>query len=368
MNIPYRTRRLLNRIGIGALIFFIVFAVTWLCWVIWLERYVVYTRDGEAILDLEASSHDFVGEAANPPVGSTNISIYYNDGSDAIETSHELTQMDGYYISMDDLTKNVDRVWGNLELLKAGTPVMIELKGGYGSFYYRSNLPGSVASKSVSADAVEELLKYMKESGFYLIARVSSFRDYDFGLDHVTSGLYMLSRAGLWADEGGCYWLNPTDDTALNWIASIVNELKEKGFHEVVLADFRFPNSDKYIFNGDKNEALVSAAKTLLGRCVDNPSLVLSFMVSDGSFQLPDGRCRIYLENVDAKQVGAQSSKVTMDNAAARLVFVAETNDTRYNDYGVLRPISAADILEAQKAAREAQAAIQAAGTEPTEE
>ena len=367
MNIPYRTRRMLNRIGIGTLIFLLIFAITWLCWVIWLERYVVYTRDGEAILDLNASSHDFVGEMAHPPVGSTNITIYYNDGSDAIETSNELTQMDGYFISMDDLTKNIDKVWGNLEILKPGTPVMIELKGGYGSFYNRSNIPGAVASKSVSADAVEELLKYMKESGFYMIARVSSFRDYDWGLDHVTSGLYMLSRAGLWADEGGCYWLNPTDDAALNYIASVVNELKEKGFHEVVLADFRFPNSEKYIFSGDKTEALISASKTLLGKCVDNPSFVLSFMVSDGNFSLPEGRCRIYLENVDAKSVGSQASRLDMDNAPAKLVFVAETNDTRYNDYGVLRPISAADILEAQKAAREAQAAIQAAGTEPTE-
>ena len=34
-----------------------------------------------------------------------------------------------------------------------------------------------------------------------------------------------------------------------------------------------------------------------------------------------------------------------------RLVFVAQTNDTRYDEYGVLRPIDSAEQLEAQKIA-----------------
>ena len=39
-----------------------------------------------------------------------------------------------------------------------------------------------------------------------------------------------------------------------------------------------------------------------------------------------------------------------MENPEIFLVFVAQTNDTRYNSYSVLRPLSAADVLEAQKA------------------
>ena len=46
MNIPYRTRRTLNRVGTVALILLLVFIVTWLCWVVWLQRYVIYTDDG----------------------------------------------------------------------------------------------------------------------------------------------------------------------------------------------------------------------------------------------------------------------------------------------------------------------------------
>lgn len=71
----------------------------------------------------------------------------------------------------------------------------------------------------------------------------------------------MLSRAGLWLDQG-YFWLDPTNATTLTWITSVVLELKEMGFNEVMLADFRFPNSDQYIFNGDKEAALRDAASS----------------------------------------------------------------------------------------------------------
>ena len=41
MSIPYRTRRVLNRLGIVLMIFLLVGVIAWLCWVVWLERYVV---------------------------------------------------------------------------------------------------------------------------------------------------------------------------------------------------------------------------------------------------------------------------------------------------------------------------------------
>ena len=170
----------------------------------------------------------------------------------------------------------------------------------------------------------------------------------------------MLSRAGLWADEGGCYWLNPTDPSVLNWIASIVNELKAMGFNEVVLDDFRFPASDKYIFNGDKEAALLDAANTLLEKC-GSSTFTLSFCVSNPAFPLPEGRCRLYLKNVDAQSVGAKVSQVTISDPTIRLAFMSETNDTRFDEYSVLRPIDVAEMLEAQKA--EAKAKADAQGT-----
>ena len=44
-------------------------------------------------------------------------------------------------------------------------------------------------------------------------------------------------------------------------------------------------------------------------------------------------------------------SKVTVEDPATQLVFIAETGDTRYNDYSVLRSLYISDVVEAQKAA-----------------
>ena len=353
MNIPYRTRRILNRVGIVALVLLLVFIITWLCWVVWLERYIVYTRDG-AELDLSVSANDIIGEVALPPsAGGTGITIYYNEGENAIETSNELTRLDGYFIDVEDLNGNVEALWDLLMPLNAGTPIMIDMKGDYGSFYYSSSLEDAIKSASVDVEAVDALVKDMHAKGFYTIARISAFRDYNYGLNHVTNGLYMLSRAGLWADDGGYYWLDPTNLSVQNWITSIVVELRDMGFDEVVLANFRFPTSDKYIFKGDKPSALLEAAEKIVKNTAAD-GFTLSFCVNDASFPIPGDRTRMYLDNVDAQNVGARASQVVVENPEVRLVFLAETNDTRYNTYGVLRPITVAEAMEAQKAEEKA--------------
>ena len=347
MNIPYRTRRKITWIGTVCLAVLLVLVIFWFCWVVYLERYVVYTQDG-AMVDMSVSSNDLTGEVAMPPVSKQNISIYFNEGANSIELGNALTQLDGYYIDYNALSTDIAGVWDDLEKLPAGTPIMIDLKGGYGSFYYSSHLSDAVLSASVSTASVDEMIQLMQERGYYTIARISAFRDYNYGLNHVPNGLYMTNRKGLWADSGGCYWLNPTDSSVLNWVASVVLEVKALGFNEVVLTDFCFPATDKILFSGDKDAAIQDAAKKLMSMC-GTDTFTLSFAVSSAAFPLPEGRSRIYLENVGATEVAGKVSQYTGENPEIYLVFVASTNDTRYNDYGVLRPISVSDVLEAQK-------------------
>lgn len=347
MSIPYRTRRTLNRLGIFALIVIIIGGITWICWVVWLQRYVVYV-DGGAMLDFEHSANDAVGELATPPKAAENISIYYNEGADAIDAGAELTKLSGYYITSEMFQKDYDNISLQVERLPAGTAVMIDMKGPYGSFFYQSKLGEALISQGTNIDQVTALVKKMKDKGFYTIARISAFRDYNFGNNHVTSGLYMLSRAGLWMDPEGYFWLDPTMATVTNWVSSIVLELRDMGFNEVLLGDFCFPDSDKYIFEGDKAEALQKAANTLMSSC-SSSKFTLSFLVKDPTFPLPDGRCRMYLDGVDAMSVGAKAAQVTIDDKENRLVFLTESGDTRFDDYGVLRSMNVAEEVEARK-------------------
>ena len=348
MSIPYRTRRTLNRVGIAVGAVVLGLAIFWLCWVIWLQRYVVYT-DGGAKLDFSSSSYDLVGEEAKPPVAEANVSIFYNEGADAIDTSRDMKQLSGYYITSDMFKNDYENVMLQIERLPANTAVMIDMKGPYGSFFYDSQLSDATISASTNIQQVTALVERLKSKGFYTIARISAFRDREFGDKHVTSGLYMLSRAGLWMDPGGMFWLDPTNASTTSWISSVVLELKGMGFKEVVLDDFCFPDSNQYIFNGDKDAALVTAANTLMSSC-SSEDFVLSFCVSSPSFPIPDGRSRLYLNNVDAGIINMYVSQTTFEEKEVRLVFLSENGDTRYDSYSVLRTIEVAEEVEARKA------------------
>ena len=347
MRLTYRTQRRLRFAGLIAALLALLFIIAWFCSVVFLERYVVFTRDG-AKLDTSFSANDVIGEVARPPVGDTGITIYYNEGADSVTFGNELTRLDGYFIDIDDLQKNLGEVWDLLESIKPSTPILIDMKGGNGHFYYSSTLPYSEVAKSVSVASVDEMIRDLNTRGFYTIARISAFRDYNYGLNHVSSGIYHINRKGLWPDNGNCYWLDPANETTINWICSIVNELKNSGFNEVVLTDFKFPDTDQIYYTGDKEAALQAAAQKIVETC-GTDSFTVSFQSSNAAFPLPEGRSRLYMENISATSVGAMAAQFTGEDPDIRLVFLAETNDTRYNAYGIFRPIAASTVLEAQK-------------------
>lgn len=347
MKIPYRTRLRLQRIGAVALLVLLLLILGWFCWVLWLERYVIYTDDG-AVIDFTKSSERLSGVEAKPPVADHTVDIYFNEGENAIETQAELTQMVGYYVTVDDLLKDFAGVREQIISLPTGTPVMLEVKSRYGYFYYPSQIGGVQFSSSVNVEEVKNLVNEMQMRGLYIIARVPAFRDYLYGLNNTSSGL-PVKGGYLWMDDEGYYWLKPKDAGTIGFLTSIILELKEMGFHEVVLSDFRFPASDRIVYNGDKEADIVSAAETIVSSCAST-YFAVSFVVDSPSFPLPEGRTRMYLENVAAQNVGFTASQVTLTNPQIRMVFLATTNDTRYNEYSVLRPLSSAQELEAQNA------------------
>ncbi len=342
MNLSFRTRRLLRRLGIVSLILLLVFIIAWLCWVIWLERYVIYTRDG-AQIDFDLPQNVSQGLVALPPSSDGEVDIYFNEGENSIETSNELTQLTGYYIDTKALAGDVAGLIDTVEALPKGTPIMLDMKSIKGYFYYPSELADAEYA-DVEMSAISTLIETVTKGDYYAIARIPAFRDYLYGLNHVSCGL-PLPKGYLWMDDDGCYWLNPANSEALNWVIQVVEELKRMGFDEVVLSDFRFPDTDKIVFKEDRNQALVSAMNTLLKNC-GTSTFTLSFGMHNPSFPLAEGRCRLYLEGIDAKNVGLTVSQVVVQELQTRLVFVATTNDTRYNDYSVLRPIDAAAVLE----------------------
>ena len=355
MSMTYRTRRRVQKLGVTALVLLVVLLIAWFCSVIWLQRYVVYSADG-AKVDFELGDAGFAGVVATPPQAQGGVSIFYNEGSDAIEISKDLSPINGYYVDYNMMLKNMDAVEANLKLIPSGTPVMIELKGGYGRFYYSTKIAGAGTSESIAnaigISRVDDFIQALKDKGCYMIAKVSAFQDWEYGNANVTNGLYMTSRAGLWMDSEGCFWLDPASAGVQAWITSAVLELKNMGFHEVMLSNFRFPTSDAYIYTGDKTAALQNAMQNLLtSTASDSGTFTLSFGTNDPTLSLIDGaRSRIYFEGIDAANVESTVNQSTVADKASQIVFLATTNDTRFDSYSVLRPLTAAETIEAQKA------------------
>lgn len=337
MSIPYRTRKILLRVLAILLSLALVAAVVLGCWLLWLGRYVVYTRDEGAKLDFNLPPEIPEGELAVPPTQVQVPSIYYNSGEDAVDTSTELVQMIGYYADIDALQEDIGAVRSQIKNLPAQTAVMVDVKDIYGNFYYSSEV-GTARPSDFPVEEMDQLIQELNSGALYTVARLPAFRDYAYGLNHVPDGL-PTPGGYLWIDDDGCYWLNPQSQGTISYLVQIVTELKGLGFDEVVFQEFRFPETDGIVFNGDRTEALNTAAQTLLTTCATD-RFAVSF-VGNGNFTLPEGRSRLYLTGVDAADVANRIQETGIADAAVHVVFLTEVHDTRFDAFGVLRPLSA---------------------------
>lgn len=343
MTIPYRTRRALRNLGIAGMIVLLFLIALWLVWLLWLDRFVVYTRDGVK-LDFSQSAENISGVPAVPPDRDDTVSIYYNEGDNALNISTELTQLAGYYIDVDALSKNMDKVLSTVKRLPAQTPVLIDMKDMQGRFSYTSSL-GFVNSK-IDTGAMEELLKYLTGSDLYVIARIPAFRDFYYfdGDRNLDNGLVSTKGAYLYRDDQKCYWLDPSKEGTLTYLIQIMSELKTKGFDEVVFSDFSIPSTEHVRFKKDKAETLTTAAKSLLAAGGTDRFAVSFVMEAPGAYTLPEGRTRLYLLGTSAAEAKTLAEQSGVADTAVNLVFLTENNDTRFDAYGVLRPIDVAQV------------------------
>jgi len=338
MTIPFRTRMFLKRLAVTVLLLAVLTAVALVLWFTWLQRFLVYTAQDGAVLDFSISGEFSGGVEAVPPEIPPSVPLYYNEGEDIIDTSTELTQLNGYYIDEEAL-KDIPSIREDLRLLEAGTPILMDVKSIYGNFFYSSKV-STQRNRELNTTEVDTLITYLVSSGYYVIARLPALRDYYYGLNNVPHG---LPTAGgyLWMDDDYCYWLNPASQGTQTYLIQIINELKGLGFDEVVFYDFYFPQTNSIVFNGDKGEAISTTAKLLVDTCTTE-RFAVSFTGQSASFPLPEGRSRLYMENVAAADAATLAGETGLADPAIRLVFLTDVHDTRFDAYGVLRPLSAA--------------------------
>jgi hypothetical protein len=241
----------------------------------------------------------------------------------------------GYYVDAKEVQNDPEGVRAQLERLPAGTAVLIQLANMWGYRYYTS-AHGTPADEE-DLKVMDELLEWLAQSNLYVMARIPAFRDYYYSVENISQGL-ATERGYLWQDSDRCYWLNPKNDRVLTRLCQIVLELKNLGVDEVVFGDFAMPDTEEIVFQGDRKEAIYAAAETLVSACAAE-DMAVSFITEDYDFRLPQGNCRLYIENAEPSQVEDILAQIQTPNDRAHVVFFCGTFDDRFDGCSILRPL-----------------------------
>lgn len=367
LKLPKLTWRTRKRLKTSAIVLGSIAALStllWVCWVLWLGRFVVYSRDGVR-LDFDwVTPGSFV--AAVPPEEPT-INIRYDDGDEpVVEKSRELEKLTGCTISIDMLTGDIAELDEAIRQQPKGTAIALELKSGSGNFYYKTSMPKAKVSSKVDTDALGELLDYLAKADYYTIAMVPAFRDRAYGLDNTSYGIHHSSGRYLWAGDDKCYWLDPAKNGTRAWLVEIASELRDLGFDEVVFTDFCFPPTEDILYEGDKLAVLNETAAHLVYNLATEDFCV-SFLCSEEGFRLPEGRTRLYRDKVDASMAQSVAEGVTVPDTQINLVYLTEAMDTRFDAYSVLRPLQLGVTPLPQPTEPQATESQEPAGVSPAE-
>ena len=341
MELTYRTRRRLKHgilTGVGIIL---ALVLIWTCWVVWVERYVVFTREG-AIIDFSLADQDpGWGQVAAPMSSQEPVSIYYNDGDDILGLDLSLRQMRGYYITTEMLaTGDLETIRAAVSALPVGSMVMMEVKNIKGHFYYSTSITDAPLATDVDVEMVDALIDDIVSRNLYFVASTPAFRDRNYGLEHTNIGIPFVGGNGaLWLDSSNCYWLDPAKNRTVDYLSKIASELRMKGFDEVLFTDFCIPDSQQIDYSGNKLTAVQNAAQNLVDNCAKD-RFAVSFMASGSTLHPVEGRSRLYLTGVEAEQIEPTIASYAMENPAAGLVFLTDSFDTRYDACSVLRPLN----------------------------
>lgn len=334
-SISYRTRvRLRKGLKIG-LIVLGALLLALLLFAIYLGRYMVYTPEGVKLDFKRDSSLD-----VSLPTGETrsddtpeSVPIEFADPD---PRGREAERITGWYIDLEML-QDPQAVLEAVQQLSPPCTVLIDLKGGNGSFYYSTAIDGAQTA-DVDVAAVDAVISYLRSHGFTMVARVRSFQDSNFALNHISSSLRIASGA-LWVGNG-FYWLDPGSDTVVAYLKQIARELAEKGFKEIVFDEFRFPNGTQIAYSSDLSRTeLVSGVATDLLNFFASSNITISFGNPSPELKL-SGDSHIYISGVTGSGVSAMVKGYNqLEDVQTQLVFLTSSKDKRFDDYQVLRPL-----------------------------
>lgn len=216
-----------------------------------LQKYMVYSDDGTARLELP-----FMKDEA--PTDEQTLPSVETPGMDMdVEI---LPPAEPVRIMPVSLSRAAlyDGTASELVTEGGGTAALFDMKADTGELGWVSDQPLAIAAKVTGDDpAVNIAMTAAAENdGVYRIARVSCFKD-DL-LSNADTNLAILTNSGYrWTDPAKVHWVSPASETVRDYLTGLCVELAGLGFDEILLDHAGYPTQGNlhYIKKGEAYDA-----------------------------------------------------------------------------------------------------------------
>ena len=243
-----------------------------------LQKYAVYSKDGVklAIPGLTALPDAEPDESEPTPSGPRPINDVPADivvdpadySGVSLRDGEGLQALHGRFYTQKQMRS------GALSALGAATEqtstLVLEMVDADGALFWAS---GSATAQAYAVNGqadLGELMKALRDKGYSLAASVSCTRQTL--LAKRCPAMALRSASGdPYTDERGA-WLDPYSLQARDYLLSLIRELRDAGFDEIILTGLSFPANDKAVYYAQQRlgastpRAAVSALAVWLGR------------------------------------------------------------------------------------------------------
>ena len=278
----YRGKRKYSWI-ITLVVFVLVVLILVAAWLFsYLQRYIVYDKDSLQLL-LPSERMPISAQTDAPrsvPKVDVEIVVVRVDYSDLVtDAGRELAPLRALYVPAEDVTaQNLNYyALGNLGDRNA---LVLELKGADGFLRWHS---GVALADSYGVNGTlepAEALAALKAQDIRLIAELSALTDETMAVRNSPVALKNIVTGSVFRNSQGA-WLDPYSETVREYLASLLRELRELGFDEVLLDGIYCPATENLLFSQEMTAtpdavSAVSALALYLRREADTLGLRLS--------------------------------------------------------------------------------------------